>query len=317
MLEVWRWRVRIPRITVEVGDRVLTEEYRGHRTHQDIASTPDNTQDTIGDEVLDTEVLAWEAGVRKNARNGPRTKQTKRTGQGDQGQTMSRLQKKARTQDVDGTQDINPPPTTPSVTPAPNTPAPPAPPAPTEDDYTHCPLGQDIAQDKEIKDKAQIRPMDLPPDAEDKLPQVPRPPEVPHSPPEHRVQSKDKSPVLVDLKTTAAVTRFTSTDIRYRTVSQALMAGAKIARDSRLAARTKDTKVKGARGPPSKPGTKPTLGRTQETGAGRSRTAAGPFRAGHATSPSTLTGDLPIARSSEREGGRQTSIEQRADTKGT
>ena len=198
---------------------------------------------------------------------------------------MNRLTKKTRTQDVNGTQDSIPPPTPLAVIPTLSIPAPIAPSVLTENDSTHCHLVQNITQDRDTEDKSLTRPVDLPHEAKDKPPRVPRPPEVPQGPTGHMRHIEDKSPGLVNPKSAAVGYKFTSTDIRYRTVSQVLMAGARTARDAKVASKTKDSKVKGARGPPLKPRTTPTLGKSHKTRAGPSKTATVSFRSGDATPP--------------------------------
>ena len=95
---------RMPRIKVEVGDKVITGEFRGQGAPQSPASS-DNLEDRGEDlEAEELDILLWEEGVRKTARTTKTSAIRSRQRQGEEqgGEAVRRRNPKApRTIDID------------------------------------------------------------------------------------------------------------------------------------------------------------------------------------------------------------------------
>ena len=325
---------RLPRITIEVGDRIITEEYRGSRTAQDnmaVSTTPDESP-SVGDETTHKKVLEWEARVRMVARLAPRTLQSKRTEQMDH-EIKDPAPKRTRTDienDVDQnwtgaeidrtTKDPDS-----SIGKGHNHPG------PSTDVTSHLPPSPTLIKDPDSvtakdpalssADGAKVASKDIADIAG--APAIPQQDQDPASNTIHRDKPAE---VLMTAETTgkdrmkdkkASTTIYGSTDIRYRTVSQALMEGARAAKDVMKAPKKKRTAgaVKGSKGSAvtaadvprtaQRPASKPNLSKPKEKGQQRPVTA---------DSPPSVQGTQPPIRCPdgirrqvdlrEREGGR-------------
>ena len=100
---------KIPRITIEVGDRIITEEYRGTTTTtiQDMIDRTNDQAESQDTETMDIKekqrnILNWEASIRKTARQevtAPIKRQDHMDPSTDHNNEGQRLHKRARIQD--------------------------------------------------------------------------------------------------------------------------------------------------------------------------------------------------------------------------